>query len=1383
MSAFSSNEKLNIAYKLFYQIAGSANDAPGQQYWYNEQLAWSPILPLNKLWVNFYNIQSAVTSAQADANTLVNTDIQKVKVRLTVISTSNNRGYLTKTGATILDNWIQPSLIRTSDGSSSNGYGVSLWNGDPDTTGVELDTTYHSDAGDPSWTFNYSTGLVLISTSESTHYKSLSDLNGLYLVGYRYVGATGLTQSAVTYLGDLLDVRISGLTSGQTLMYSGGSWINSSAVVDLSPYYTALQTDVLLSNLYNSLTGKSSLSQLTDVSSAITLATDGQALVWNVSENRWVASGITVDMSLYYTISQVNSLFYNSAQTDLLYSPSGHSHYLTGLTDVSPVMAVDGQFLQFSAGTWNAVDAAGLSGFFVSKSGDTMYGNLVFNFMSGLTNRLLYVDSGGTVLNGEEIESLYLSGVSLIGYIQDENNWSGSTFIGLNLSAYTIYEGQRYIDSNYFYEYLDGILYRTYYSRADHNHDTLYYTQTQLLIVGVLDSRYLTASALTFLVDLADVSLTVSALTNNSYLRFNLVNQKWQQFDFNINDYALAANTVPSTRQVNTVGVLNGGGALSSNLTIAHNYLTATTSSVAPSGVVVVGMVFDGYGHVNSYQTANINSLLKTQLNQLDDVSIGSILNNQALIYDGGSSRWKNKFILKSYISDFVESAYTHTFGNETIAGNKTFTGIVTVNDLTLNNSLFVGGNLYVAGTATTIYTADLVIKDKIITINSGQSAGYGVQGGVAGIEIKRGFYPDYLIVFDEESINYSGGTLRIGISGATQAVAMREDSPIPGGIGYWDVEHTRFDTSSNLIFSGDTVYLNGTLIANLVITATTINAELINTAALTLSSATNTQILFVSGNTVVGNNNLIFSNDTLYTININAKSLTLSSGVTALYIQGSTGVTDSATTLLTEQSIVEYVKANGGGSVAGNTYEVQFNSGGSFKADSKFVYYPQSNTLRVSSGYMTSDSLNSFMISNGGTITTSTDVAMLASNIVTITESKDSAAIGVLYGTISWSSGSTLIGVKSGTHTTTEYSSVISALSGSITQSTASTILAAGGSISSSNYAAIIATRFGSISTSTGSAIIGGSGINSISYLNNVIALGLTGISLSNSNSSGDTVYMLNAKVFNNLYADSIGLVSGVMAKYIQNSTGVTDSATTILTEQAIVEYVKANGGVVGNDTEIQFNSGGTFGALPSFAYAYNAGNNFRVGFTGNFYGAYNAVIAGTGHDMSSGGAYSAILGGQGNFNWSNSSAVIGGNGNENVWSLYGVILGGEKNALSAEGSTILGGYKNQLASSSFASILGGELNKIKATSANSTRSIIIGGIGNTIDSFENVTIISCSALTAVSANTVYVPALDVQDEITLATAGKGIIVVSPLGNRYRITVDDMGNLVSTLI
>ena len=71
--------------------------------------------------------------------------------------------------------------------------------------------------------------------------------------------------------------------------------------------------------------------------------------------------------------------------------------------------------------------------------------------MSGLTNRILYTNTGGTVMEGDDIISLYFSGTSLINFIQNDSNWSGITVTNSGLTAYTLYEGQKYIDNDYFY--------------------------------------------------------------------------------------------------------------------------------------------------------------------------------------------------------------------------------------------------------------------------------------------------------------------------------------------------------------------------------------------------------------------------------------------------------------------------------------------------------------------------------------------------------------------------------------------------------------------------------------------------------------------------------------------------------------------------------------------------------------------------------------------------------------------------------------------------------------------------------------------------------------------------------------------------------------------
>ena len=196
--AFSNNEKISNSDKLALQITGTANAPSGEKFWYNEDFSWAPITPPTKLWNDFSSIPPASNPTEADTNvTNFPSLLEKKKIRLTIEPTSNNRAYLARTtygdsSSIMLENWIQPSLIRTSAGNSSTGYIIQLFNGDPDAGGTSISTTWHSGSGgSPSWSFNYSSGILVCSTDEASSYKSIYDGSGLWVQAYRYIGPTG----------------------------------------------------------------------------------------------------------------------------------------------------------------------------------------------------------------------------------------------------------------------------------------------------------------------------------------------------------------------------------------------------------------------------------------------------------------------------------------------------------------------------------------------------------------------------------------------------------------------------------------------------------------------------------------------------------------------------------------------------------------------------------------------------------------------------------------------------------------------------------------------------------------------------------------------------------------------------------------------------------------------------------------------------------------------------------------------------------------------------------------------------------------------------------------------------------------------------------------
>lgn len=102
-----------------------------------------------------------------------------------------------------------------------------------------------------------------------------------------------------------------------------------------------------------------------------------------------------------------------------------------------------------------------------------------------------------------------------------------------------------------------------------------------------------------------------------------------------------------------------------------------------------------------------------------------------------------------------------------TVANNGDVT--IALEDQITVSGLTVNGDLNVTGTTTTVNSEDLVIKDNMITLNSGE-AGEGVSKGTAGIEINRGTQAKYQVVFDE-----TDDKLKAGPEGDTKALATEE--------------------------------------------------------------------------------------------------------------------------------------------------------------------------------------------------------------------------------------------------------------------------------------------------------------------------------------------------------------------------------------------------------------------------------------------------------------------------------------------------------------------------------------------------------------------------------------------------------------------------------
>jgi hypothetical protein len=186
-------------------------------------------------------------------------------------------------------------------------------------------------------------------------------------------------------------------------------------------------------------------------------------------------------------------------------------------------------------------------------------------------------------------------------------------------------------------------------------------------------------------------------------------------------------------------------------------------------------------------------------LSGLTDTVIQSLNVGEALVWDGNF--WVNSAITKALISDFTESDYVHTSGDELIAGQKTFT-----------DDINIVGNFTVSGLTTYVNTQDLNIKDNVITLNSGET-GAGVTKLISGILIDRGTEDPYYFIYDESTeafrIGAASGNTHSDIIAQTLPVAT-EQYVLDQVSGLTTTLSGLTDTEINNLQSGDTLLFSG---------------------------------------------------------------------------------------------------------------------------------------------------------------------------------------------------------------------------------------------------------------------------------------------------------------------------------------------------------------------------------------------------------------------------------------------------------------------------------------------------------------------------------------------------------------------------------------------
>ena len=210
MAGFSINEVNKLTFKV--QAAGVIDASAGAR-WYESSLGFSPNIKLGTRILSQYNL---IPIAANEAQAITNAGLQPAIIsdlssaanasRLTQVYAFNNSTWVLyntyNTPASGFKNdWIVPASIPQADGSTSAGYDMHLWSGDPNgAPGSFAEIALSAGQGNSpayvGWVWNADQGLIFISDDLAADITSNAGAAypggfNLYVTGFRYIGTTG----------------------------------------------------------------------------------------------------------------------------------------------------------------------------------------------------------------------------------------------------------------------------------------------------------------------------------------------------------------------------------------------------------------------------------------------------------------------------------------------------------------------------------------------------------------------------------------------------------------------------------------------------------------------------------------------------------------------------------------------------------------------------------------------------------------------------------------------------------------------------------------------------------------------------------------------------------------------------------------------------------------------------------------------------------------------------------------------------------------------------------------------------------------------------------------------------------------------------------------
>ena len=548
----------------------------------------------------------------------------------------------------------------------------------------------------------------------------------------------------------------------------------------LKPYDGISQDAILKSDIYGNIVTGATFNNLSNTAHTHITSDISNLSIYNNFLYYYTSSQTNsnfLSANTFNTIINTNGINNNGGVTAVTYYGDG-SHLtglvatLSGLSDVQLNILVTGNTLLYSGGSWKNVNQpweyinnkpTTISGYgitdaytitqsnnnflsantsfytqnyinsnFLNLSGGTINGNLTVLSLTATTNSVVLVNSSGTMY-ASPVQDMYITDITTILNITTSNNWDVSnSYTGPTLSGLT--SGQKYLTTNYTYEYVGTVMYRnsakdvsvsgftTLTQFYNHTGDTtVHFTKSSILLgdlgnvntSNTINGYYLSYSSGTWVGVQGSIDMSAyytSAQTNVNFLSSNTSFYTQSQSNTNF----LSANT-------NLNFVSKTGDTMTGKLDISYGSI----------GILLGADFGGGYTRTDATQKAARIAIPHYNTGSTPATIIYSTTTTSANVVNiGGGSALMNA---ATQISFYTATNNTTTGGTEIIRidSNGLFSNIKA--NYSLPTTSGTSGQILTMQTGGTSYWTTLstgTIKDYIyVSPNGSDSTGNGSMG------------------------------------------------------------------------------------------------------------------------------------------------------------------------------------------------------------------------------------------------------------------------------------------------------------------------------------------------------------------------------------------------------------------------------------------------------------------------------------------------------------------------------------------------------------------------------------------------------------------------------------------------------------------------------